>query len=173
MKPGMPRAWLRILILGLFLVGALRVAQVWEGLPATMASHFGGGGAPNAFMDRQSFFAFYAVINAFVVALLLGVSVLLAKLPPRLINLPAREHWLAPERRDATIERLGRAFDVYALWTAAFSLGVLELVLRANLSGAGLANGAFMAMLVAYMLFTLGWTVWLLLTLRPPAPSSE
>lgn len=146
-------------ILVLVAVAVLRIASVWDSLPPSMASHFAAGGQPNDWMGRGGFFAFYFGVVGLVTALLLGIGGLMRVLPDHLLNLPHREHWLAPERREGTLERIARAFRVYAFTTVLFSAAVLELVLRANLEGRGLANGPFFVMLVAYLAFTGIWTI--------------
>lgn len=146
-------------ILALFAAAVLRVALVWDQLPPFIASHFGASGQPDAWMGRTGFFAFYFALVGSVAALLLGVAWLVRVLPSRLVNLPHRDYWLAPERREGTLERIARSFRVYAFSTVLFSLAVLELVLRANLDRGGLANGPFLVMLVGYLAFTLVWTI--------------
>ena len=75
-------------------------------LPDTVASHFNGSGMPDGHMSRTEYLVLY-------VALLVVVPSVVAILPPVLargigsgINIPNRDYWLAPARRQATAEFL-------------------------------------------------------------------
>jgi hypothetical protein len=135
----------------LFGLAALRSASAYDALPPVMASHFGAAGQPNGFMPRDAFFAFVAVVGAGTVALLLVIPWLARAVPPALINIPNREYWLVPERLPQVRAKLAAWSAWYACGVAGFLVAVLELVLRANLSHAPLANGPVMA-LVGLML---------------------
>ena len=69
-------------------------------LPPVVASHFGPGGAANGFTSKSTYTAFMLALVIAVPALI-GFSAMFVRiLPPRLINLPNRDYWLAPERSD-------------------------------------------------------------------------
>ncbi len=118
-----------------FLILVAAAAFVWltgDALPATVASHFGPGGAATGFMPKQAYLVF---MLAFVVGvpLLLALSARLVHvLPPRLINLPHRQYWLAPPRRQATLDTLSAMSVQFALVLAVFLCFVHWLVVRAN-----------------------------------------
>jgi uncharacterized membrane protein len=114
---------------------AAAAAFVWwtsASLPEAVASHFGAGGAANGFMPRASFVAFTLALVVVVPALLHSLGWLSARIPVRFVNLPNRNYWLAPERRDATLAALGR----FGGWLGYATLGLLcavhWLVVRAN-----------------------------------------
>lgn len=101
-------------------------------LPPVVASHFAAGGSADGFLPRGGYVALMLSLTVGLPLLLVLLSSLVRLLPPRLINLPARDYWLAPERSAET-----RAF---LQWHGAF-LGVLLalflcfvhwLVVRAN-----------------------------------------
>ncbi|MEO8755537.1 MAG: hypothetical protein ABI624_22975, partial [Casimicrobiaceae bacterium] len=74
---------------------------------------------------------------ALVVALPLVVALsgrLASVLPPRLVNLPNKAYWLAPERRAATLRALGERTGWLALLLLAFLCFVHWLVVQANAS---------------------------------------
>jgi uncharacterized membrane protein len=146
----MSRALPFFLVLSLVSVAVLRVISVWARLPPAMASHFGPSGRPDAFMGRGEFLLVFAGLGGGVTLLLLGMPALLKVMPASWINLPNRDYWLAPERRKAALSRLGNYLAWFSVALAAFLLGVLELVLQANLQRAALANGPFVSMLLAF-----------------------
>jgi hypothetical protein len=119
----------------LFLVLVAAGAFVWltgSALPSIVASHFGRGGVATGFAPKE---AYLGLMLTFVVAvpLLLALSArLVGVLPPRLINLPHREYWLAPQRRAATLDALSAMSVQFALVLAVFLCFVHWLVVRAN-----------------------------------------
>lgn len=118
-----------------FVLLAAAAAFVWStsaSLPEVVASHFAAGGAANGFMPRASFVAFMLALVVLVPALLHSLGWLSARIPVRFVNVPNRNYWLAPERRDATLAALGR----FGGWLGYATLGLLcaihWLVVRAN-----------------------------------------
>lgn len=127
-----------------------------------MASHFGAGGAPNGWMSRSSFAWFSILPVSVVLFVTFIVPLLVAKLPPSLINLPNKDYWLAPERKDEAMRRFGVRMEWLGVLLLAFLAIVYELVFQANLTRTGLANGPFIVALVAYLLLNVLWIVSLI-----------
>ncbi len=132
-----------------------------------MAVHCAGDGSANGWSDRATFWLIYAITLG--ISGLIWGSTQFAIGPSARINLPNREYWTAPERRDQTVAYLRRWF----LWFGAVLTGVLvstfELVLRANLRPVvHLDNKVFHQLFVPFLLFTGIWTVSLLLHFRLP-----
>jgi hypothetical protein len=86
-----------------------------------------------------------------VVVLLLVLPALLRRVPTQLINLPNRDYWLAPERRAASLDRVGSWLSWFALATGALLCFVVELTIRANLEQGALQVGALLAGLGVYL----------------------
>jgi hypothetical protein len=119
------------LVAGVVTSAALVVATSFA-LPERVATHFAANGRANGWMGRDLYVALMGGL-ALVVPLASWVS--LALMPrrwPRLVNLPYRDYWFAPERREATCARLARLGAVIAVLTAAL-FGVLHVeILEAN-----------------------------------------
>ncbi len=90
----------------LALVAASLAQAAWQHarLPERVATHFDLAGQANGWMARDTHTAFHVGTVLFITGLMFGLARFLPKLPDQLINLPHREHWLAPERRAATFE---------------------------------------------------------------------
>ena len=58
---------------------ALRYAQVWDQLPARMATHFGANGQPNGWMPRATSLYFGLGLTAFVLIIFTIITVILLK----------------------------------------------------------------------------------------------
>jgi uncharacterized membrane protein len=112
----------------------VRVLLVWSRLPDPMASHFGAGGAPDAFMSRAGFFIAMALVGGGSVAAVFASPILLRVTPRRLISLPNRDYWLANEgRREAAFDRLAGLMGWIGAATTALLVIATELTVQANL----------------------------------------
>lgn len=129
-------------------------------LPERVPTHFGAGGVPNAWMTPGGY-------TLFMLALTLGLPLLVAasvglapRLAPRLVNLPHRDHWLAPERRDGSLAFLGRQGCRLGCLMVLLAAGVHWLVLRASrLSPPRLEEGLLLAMLGAFVVALTAWII--------------
>jgi uncharacterized membrane protein len=119
----------------LLAAAAVHVGHYYPLLPDRLATHFGVGGRPNGWMSKQDFVVFYLLTLAVTSGVLLGVSVIVRLLPPRWINLPNKDYWLAPERREQTLRSIGREVSYLGIVLGAFLIAVNHLVIRANLEG--------------------------------------
>jgi serine/threonine-protein kinase len=152
------------------LVGSITgIALTADWLPARVASHFGPGGLANGFMAREVYLAFTIGMVVLPPALA-GLGIVLAlRYFPQFLNLPNRDYWLAPERRDATADFL----MAHAAWLAALlsllALGVHLLLIRANRAvPPRLDAGPFLAMLLAFLVAMAAWVGVLARRFRRP-----
>ncbi len=58
---------------------ALRYAQVWDRLPARMATHFAANGQPNGWMPRMTSLYFALGLTAFVLIIFTGIALVIRK----------------------------------------------------------------------------------------------
>src|SRR5262245_3281123 len=102
-------------------------------LPERMASHFNASGTPDAYTPRNGFFVLQAFVVAVVVVAFALVPAGIQRLPARLINLPNKDYWLAPERRKETMAGIAAALTWFGCAVLGFILVVTWLVIRFNL----------------------------------------
>lgn len=144
----------------LVLYGVVQARFYSSRMPWVIASHFGSHGAPNGWQTQSAFFAMEIFVVA--IAALLGFLVpkTLSAIPVSLINLPNKQYWLAPERRESTLGYFRLHFAWFGCALLAFLLFVMELAFRANLTTPHqLNNTAFIAALIAFLAFMTFWTV--------------
>jgi len=154
-------------------VAAVHVGWYYGALPERVASHFGPGGAADGWMSRPAFAASYVGLVIGMGLLFGGVGWWLRRLPTSMINLPHREVWLAPGRREETLAALGGQMAEIGLATIGFLIVVFHLCLRANVDGTfRLGRGIFVALGV----FLAVLVVWIVLLVnryaRPPRPAA-
>lgn len=153
----------RLLLVGLILMSLFEAARQWNSAPSRVPSHFDAAGHPNAWSSRDEFFLLQVGVTLLIAALFIGIPWLVRSVPVNLINLPNRSYWLAPGRREETMDRLASYFDVFSCATVLLLLVVFELTSLAS-HGGGLSTNYFLPALVAYLVFTAGWTVALIRT---------
>ncbi len=160
-------AWVLLaLVLG---AAAITIVATSSALPATVASHFDGRGAPNGWMTR----GFYTV---FMLAFALGLPLLIvaimagtARIAPGKMNVPNCSYWRAPEHRAEAIGKLTALACWLAAFIAAFVVGMHFLLMAANLGTAPhLPNPAFFALLSSFVFGLLVWIVMMYVQFRRP-----
>lgn len=144
------RLWMLLMVIAA--VVALIFATT-DALPANVGSHFGPGGAADGFMTRD-FYRWY--MSGFATLLPMSIYAGIGWLPtrvPRLTNLPDKEHWLAPARREATLATLAGFGTAIGLWAALFIGGLHLLLLQANaVSPPRLPEGPFYGLVGAFVI---------------------
>ena len=105
-------------------------------LPATMASHFGANGQPDGSQSKGAFLGFDLFIVALLTAIFTGMPLLIRRLPVSMINLPNKDYWLAPERRDESLAFLANQLELIGGSALLLVVAVMQLAFNANLSNA-------------------------------------
>ena len=152
------------IIFGVIATAALaECALAYAQLPGRMASHFRASGAANGWMPKPAFFAVYAAM--------ICVSALVGFFAPRSIegkssdriNLPNKEYWLAPERRDATFAFFRKSFAWYGCGLLLMLVLAMGLAIQANFSAPPrMPAGPILSVIVGFVLFNVAWVIGLL-----------
>jgi len=124
----------RRLFLALLLAAGAQMLRLAAVLPDPVASHFGGSGAADGWMSRDAFVGVYAAVVAASLGPLAAVAFGLGRAPVAWINVPHREHYLAPERREATLAALSEYIAALGALALTFLIAVMEMVRVANLA---------------------------------------
>lgn len=152
----------RFIIVFLAALFIVHIGYFFPRLPDSVASHFDGVGRPDSWMNKGGFLALEVVILGSLVFQFLGIPWLIEKMPTRWINLPNRDHWLAPKRREASLLTIRIFFEWFAAVTLMFFLFVNQLVFTANIQAGYLNNEWLIAILIAYFAFVAIWLIMLI-----------
>lgn len=157
----------------LFLFG-LAIAQsiyFYPLLPDIVGSHFDAAGKVNGTSSKFIYFILYFVTLAITSSFALGLPLILQHLPTSLINLPYREYWLSPDHIEETLSFFKIHFSWFGVGTTLLIIAIFHLTFLANLSPNKDFNITipFWALLGAFILFVIWWTVTLIK--RFPKPS--
>jgi uncharacterized membrane protein len=134
--------------------GAVQLFYYVPRIPEILGSHFARGGFVNGWQTKAAFFSTELAMIVLATVVAFGIPRIIAAVPVSLINLPHKEYWLAPERRENTLAYI----RVWSAWFGcgllAFLLFVMELAFRANLHAPPqFNNAAFVPALLAFVAF--------------------
>jgi uncharacterized membrane protein len=147
-----------IILLALCLAHA---AYYYPLLPDRVASHFGASGKPDAWSGKGSIVKIYVIVVAFIAVLFPGIGFILRKTPTSMINLPNKDYWLSPERKQETIDVLSRQFLWFGSATLLLLLDIFHQSFRVHLGQAQTLEHP-LASIVGYVLFTTLWSIALI-----------
>jgi len=148
----------RLLFILLLITATILIGATSGQLPAQVASHFGAGGVPTGWMSRNDYrLVILAVAVVLPVVVVLG-STLLPRFKDARINIPNRDHWLAPARREATFRYLAS----HAYWLGSllvvFIAAIHLLLLDANATQPPrLSSPLLFTLLVLFMVALAVW----------------
>ena len=161
--------------IGLLALGAFQSIYYLPKLPETVASHFNFSGHPDGWTSKNLFV--WINLGAFVVvaAVILGLSYFLPKMKDSTMNMPNKEYWLAPERRDVTLSHLTNRILWFGSATLLFLIGVMHLIFRVNLGQSDRLEWPFFVISVTYLVITVAWAIQLLYRFKriPQQPGRE
>ncbi len=157
----------RPLFILVLVISAVLIGVTTDRLPVQIASHFGAGGVPNGWMSRDGYLLF---MLGFALGVPLVVVLSMAILPRRMvkgINIPNRDYWLDPSRREETL----RYIEAHAYWLgsliAAFIADMHLLLIQANASQPPhLPGPLFVTLLVGFLVTLATLMVSLMLHFR-------
>ena len=150
-----------ILGLGLLCAGYLIfIAGSASLLPERMATHFGGGGEANGWMSRSADLVFFGGLGVGLPLFFIVLSLVIGLVPTRFVNLPHREYWLSPERREQTRAYISRQMIWMGCLMVLFLAGIHCLTILANrATPPHLPMGLFLMLTGGFQSGVVGWSI--------------
>lgn len=150
-----------LLLLTLTALCTAHALYYYPQLPDVVAMHFGATGRPDAWAPKEAFLKIYLLTLAFCSAVFLGVAFVLSRLPVSMINLPDKAYWLAPERKQETVDFLFHYFLWFASATVLLLCDVMHQAFQVHLGKAEVLPHPVTS-LVCYLCFTALWVAGLI-----------
>lgn len=119
--------------------------------PPVVASHFDIRGVPDSMVSKTSLLLFHIILVVSVSVLFFLSGVFLHKIPPQLLNLPKKDYWLDPVRRDKTYNIFSKYLFWFADITLIFFVAAFQKVYMFNLSGEKKIGDFFFYYLLAFL----------------------
>ena len=163
-----------ILLVALCLLSMMQAAYYHPQLPGLVATHFDAAGRASGWMPRAHFFQYQVVFTLGFAAFFGSLAFVTGIFPDAWINLPHKDYWLAPARREQTRRRITRMVLSAGCGALAFFLFLHQRVSQANLDGTHRLTPSFGVILAASLLLIVGPLVPSLLHfLRKPTPPAS
>ena len=140
---------------------AAQAAYYYPLLPDRVASHFGVSGRPDAWEGKGVFMMIYLGVVAFIAVLFFGMRHLLGRIPSSLINLPNKDFWLSPERRQETLDLLSQQFHWFGSATLLLLLDIFHQAFRVSVGKAPVLEHPVTSIIV-YIAFSVLWSIGLI-----------
>jgi hypothetical protein len=163
-----------ILFFSLVLWPLAQAAWYHPQLPGLVAAHFDASGRANGWMPRAHFFQYQVVFTLGFAAFFGSLAFVARIFPDAWINLPRKDYWLAPARREETRHRITRMILSAGCGALAFFLFLHQRVCQANLGGTHRLTPSSGVIFAASLLLIVGPLVPPLLRFwRNPAPPAS
>ena len=157
------------LFIALAASGAAFIIATAGDLPAQVASHFGRSDRPSAWAPRDSYVAIMVGTATLLPLFLVALMTWLPRVFPGAVNIPNRDYWLAPERRERSLAALADFGWAFGCLLTLFIVGVHWIVVAANTSvPAQLPHRPFQGLVAGFIAAMCIWTVALCLRFRRP-----
>ncbi|MCZ7556028.1 MAG: DUF1648 domain-containing protein [Bacteroidia bacterium] len=116
----------------LLILAAMLSVWFYPQLPERLASHFNASGEADGWMTKDGFFLFYGLLLLLMFGMFAGITWMVRRFPVSMVNIPHREYWLAPERREEAYAVLQRNMHRMSAATLLFMNAMLLISFRAN-----------------------------------------
>ncbi|WP_438480363.1 DUF1648 domain-containing protein [Oleiharenicola lentus] len=109
-------------------------SAIWQHgqLPERVATHFNAAGEANGWLSRGKHTGLQIATLLFMTAIFQGIVALNRTLPKEYINIPHRDHWLAPEHAATTHQLIADMVLQLGCSVVAFFIVLFYFVYRAN-----------------------------------------
>lgn len=165
---------MRFLLIVAFALCLALTAWAHSVLPDQVAIHFAANGEPDGWATKTTSSAIFASLYVGLFVLFWFTPHLIRQVPSGWLNLPHKAYWLSPEHRDEAARRMQQLTDAFGAMTFAFFAIVGYLTVQAHqMEPVRLDESIFLIALVAYLLATMVWLIWLWMAYRIPAGASD
>jgi hypothetical protein len=117
--------WLKTTTFAVILANAIVSQKI-------VAAHFDWAGRPDGWMTHSNYLLSSLIFGCGFPLFFMAIGYLSRFLPIKAFNIPHRDYWLAPERRDETFSYLFHHSFWQACFAAVFALALQLLVVQAN-----------------------------------------
>lgn len=139
-------------LLALTVLAIVQNYWYWMLLPESVAIHFGLHGAPNQWMNKNGAVVLMLSIQVLLPWMLIGIGKSLKRLPTSMINIPNREYWLHPDRRDSTLNHVQGMLGSIAIAESILIAVANHLSFNANRTGMPLDTRTFLLVLATFVI---------------------
>jgi uncharacterized membrane protein len=160
---------MKSIFMGLFLLVVLMHIMNWQALPEKVAVHFGSGGYPNGWADKDSYSLMLLAMYLLFFLMFHFSSALIFKVPARWVNLPNKDYWLRPENKPLAQMKVEKAMYEMGMVVFLFFGYLGYLSTQANMNPpARLDESEFFLALTVFVILMILWIMRLCSGFRIP-----
>ena len=112
---------------------AIHFPSYYSKLPDVVASHFNGRGVANGWQTKPAFFTVIVGVSVLAAVIGFGIPRIISAMPPQLINLPNKQHWLAPDHLGETQAFLNNYFAWFGCAVFLVIILTFDYAIKSNL----------------------------------------
>ncbi len=135
-------------------IALLAVAQnawYWGQMPDRVATHFNLEGTPNDWMTKTNATIIMCGFQIGMPFFLIAITLLAARLPASMVNIPHRQYWLHPDRHASSMGYVQLFMNWIAVAFSLFAMAINHLVFMANRDGDGLDTVWFGVLMTVFL----------------------
>lgn len=145
-----------------------QIALWFNDLPEQVPSHFDGNGQVDGHMNRVAFCSTMGLMNlVFLIGFpLLGL--LTKYIPDSLVNMPNKDYWLAPNRRDNSMRTMTDFLTAIGWMTSWLFIGIFQMSALVAVKARETINPEFYLVMGIYLVVIVAMVVFLHFKFRIP-----
>lgn len=142
-------------------------------LPEQVAIHFNFAGEPDGWASKWLNTLLFGGMFLFLNLFYAGIPLLLKRTPVSFINIPNREYWFAPARKEMALAKLALFLSELAFFTNFFLAGIELILFYANRTGKPAPAIALFTLVGALFVFIIFWIIHLIRAFKLPKPGEK
>ena len=134
------------------ILAAIETYYISINLPQQAVTHFDMHGNPNGWMSPKIFFWF-------MIAMIALITASFTLMPVGWMNIPNRSHWLSTQHREETERYISKNYTAMGIATMSLIMYADWIVYAANIADAPRLDKSFLAVVIAYLIYSILWGV--------------
>ncbi len=123
-------------------------------LPEYVATHFNFSGLADRWSPKIYLIFSLGSVMLLIILLIPGITILIQKFPKN-INVPNKEFWLAPDRRELTMNIIDSYLLSIGNTTLALIVGSAQMIFQANMNKTVNMGSSFLFLVLGFIIVTL------------------
>jgi len=153
---------MNLLLILLFLATSIGLSVAcYPHLPEQVPSHFNFSGEPDDWTRKENIIILFPAIMMIPLLILTPIVFLMRRIPLSMINLPRKEYWMAPERREKTCASMELFFFLFSMGLCLFLLALQIATFQFALGNLDNFNTIALPALLGYLGITLMLLLWM------------
>lgn len=141
-------------------------------LPDIVPSHFDTQGNVDDEMGKTQFFVVMGLVNAIFLSGFPLLAKTMSKIPNSMLNVPNKEYWLAPERRESTLAQTGNLLTTIGWITSWLIIGIVQLTCLVAIGARETIYPEVYVLLAIFLTAVFGLVGWMFWSYRIPSDAA-